>query len=87
MMSEVEYLGYRITKDGLQPSESKIKAIMQAPIPHNVTELKAFLGLINYYGKFCWIYLQLKFPYRIYWEISEVNNFIVFLDFLVTSKL
>ena len=48
MMSEVEYLGHRITKYGLQPSESKIKAITQAPTPHDVTELKAFLGLINY---------------------------------------
>ena len=24
----------------------------QAPSPHNVMELKAFLGLINYYSKF-----------------------------------
>ena len=52
MTSEVEYLGHRISKDGLQPSESKVEAITKAPSPKNVTELRAFLGLINYYGKF-----------------------------------
>ena len=52
MMSAIEYLGHKITKDGLQPSESKVEAVTKAPFPQNVTELKDFLGLINYYGKF-----------------------------------
>ena len=52
MMSAVKYLGHKKIKDGLQPSESKVEAVTQAPSPHNVMELKAFLGLINYYGKF-----------------------------------
>ena len=51
-MSEVEYLGHRITPDGLQPTLTKVKAITEAPAPTNVSELKAFLGLVNYYGKF-----------------------------------
>lgn len=32
--------------------EKKVKAIMDAPTPANVTELKAYLGLLNYYNKF-----------------------------------
>ncbi|XP_064402603.1 uncharacterized protein K02A2.6-like [Halichondria panicea] len=52
MLSMVEYLGHRISADGLQPTDAKIKALKQAPIPRNVTQLKAFLGLLNYYGKF-----------------------------------
>ena len=51
-MSEVEYLGHRINPDGLQPTLTKVKAITEAPAPTNVSELKAFLGLVNYYGKF-----------------------------------
>ena len=51
-MSEVEYLGHRITPDGLQPTLTKVKAITEPPAPTNVSELKAFLGLVNYYGKF-----------------------------------
>ncbi|KAK9872173.1 hypothetical protein WA026_016226 [Henosepilachna vigintioctopunctata] len=49
---EICYLGFVINKFGLHPSENKIEAIAKAPIPQNTTQLKAFLGLINYYGQF-----------------------------------
>ena len=48
----IEYLGYVIDKDGVHPTEAKVRAIKEAPPPTNVTELRAFLGLINYYSKF-----------------------------------
>lgn len=48
MQKEVEYLGHRVDAQGLHPVEKKVKAIMDAPTPTNVTELKAFLGLLNY---------------------------------------
>ena len=51
-LPEVEYLGHRITADGLHPTTSKVKAISAAPPPKNVAQLKAFLGLVNYYAKF-----------------------------------
>ena len=48
----IEYLEYVIDKDGVHPTEAKVRAIKEAPPPTNVTELRAFLGLINYYRKF-----------------------------------
>jgi len=30
----------------------KLKAIVEAPAPHNISQLKSFLGRINYYSKF-----------------------------------
>ena len=50
--SEVTYLGHRVDHKGLKPTEDKVKAIREAPEPRNVTELKAFLGLVNYYSHF-----------------------------------
>ena len=52
MVPEVEYLSHKINSEGLQPSDSKVAAIVEAPPPKNVSELKAFLGMVNYYGKF-----------------------------------
>lgn len=52
LQKSVSYLGFIIDKDGLHPDMSKVAAIVKAPKPVNVTQLKAFLGLINYYGKF-----------------------------------
>ena len=48
----VEYLGYRIDKEGKNPSSSAIEAIEKLPVPQNLQEVKAFLGKINYYGRF-----------------------------------
>lgn len=47
---KLEYLGFTIDKNGLHTSQSKIKAIMEAPLPKSVTEVKSFIGLITYYG-------------------------------------
>ena len=52
MMTEVEYLGHKIPAKGLQPTTQKVRAITEAPRPTNVTQLKSFLGMLNYYGKF-----------------------------------
>ena len=51
-VSEVEYLGHIISAEGLKPSPNKIKVIVDAPQPTKLSELKSFLGLINYYAKF-----------------------------------
>ena len=48
----VEYLEHVIDHEGLHPSREKVRAIQDAPVPHNITELKSFLGLLNYYSKF-----------------------------------
>ena len=50
--SEMTYLGHRVDHEGLKPTEDKVKAIREAPEPRHVTELKAFLGLLNYYSHF-----------------------------------
>ena len=52
MLPAVEYLGHQITAQGLQPTDEKVQAIKKAPAPTSVSQLKSFLGLINYYGKF-----------------------------------
>ena len=48
----VEFLGYKIDANGLHPLPEKVRAIKCAPKPRNVTELKAYLGLLTYYGHF-----------------------------------
>ena len=57
MLSAVEYLGHRISAQGLQPTQKKIQAIHNAPAPTNVGQLKSYLGLMNYYNvSSCQIY-------------------------------
>ena len=52
LLARIEYLGHIVSKDGIQPMPSKVEAIVKAPTPTNVHQLRSFLGLTNYYGKF-----------------------------------
>ena len=52
MAESVEYLGHIIDATGLHPTKAKVLAMQNAPVPQDITQLKSFLGLINYYRKF-----------------------------------
>lgn len=52
MQNSVEYLGHRIDQEGIHATPEKLEAIANAPPPSNVQELRSFLGMVNYYGKF-----------------------------------
>ena len=52
MCTTVEYLGHRVDSKGLHSLESKVAAVVDVPCPRNVQELRSFLGLVHYYGKF-----------------------------------
>lgn len=51
-VTDLPYLGHILTDKGLLPCSQKIETIREAKAPGNTSELKAFLGLINYYSKF-----------------------------------
>ena len=52
MQSSVEYLGHCIDASGVHPTSQKVEAILNAPVPQNSQQLRSFLGLLHYYGKF-----------------------------------
>ena len=56
MLEEVEYLGHKMSQDGLQPTQSKVAAVANAPEPTRMAELRSFLGLVNSYQT--WLPLQ-----------------------------
>ena len=46
---ELECLGYWITRDGIKPVSDKVSAILKIDAPKNRTELRSFIGVVNYY--------------------------------------
>jgi transposase InsO family protein len=49
---EVTFLGHVVGANGVRPDEGKIKAIEKFPTPSTLTEVRSFLGSVNYYHKF-----------------------------------
>jgi len=47
--SELEYLGYWITREGIQPQPKKIQAMLNIAPPTNKSALRSFIGMVNYY--------------------------------------
>lgn len=50
--SEVTFLGYRISSEGIKPLEDKVQAIKEFPQPTTVKQLRRFLGMLNFYRRF-----------------------------------
>ena len=52
MLPTMDYLGHEIMEAGLKPTAEKVRALVEAPVPKDVSQLRSFLGLVNYYAKF-----------------------------------
>ena len=61
-VNSIKYLGHTIDQDGVRPDDSKISAVKSFETPTNVTKLKSFLGLVNYYRKFVRGFAQIAKP-------------------------
>ncbi|PWA81445.1 hypothetical protein CTI12_AA187700 [Artemisia annua] len=59
---KVEFLGHKIKDGGLMMDGAKVKAIQEWEAPIKVTELRSFLGLVNYYRRFIMGYSAITSP-------------------------
>ncbi|XP_055633366.1 uncharacterized protein K02A2.6-like [Toxorhynchites rutilus septentrionalis] len=51
-VSELEFLGHVISPDGICPSNSKVECLQKFRAPSTSEEVRSFLGLVTYIGRF-----------------------------------
>lgn len=51
-MQKLSFLGHKVSAEGIEPDDDKIKAIKRLRPPKDVKSLQRQLGLLNYYRKF-----------------------------------
>ena len=73
-MSEVTFLGHKITRNGLSPLHSKVEAVQKWPPPANVRDLQRFLGPVGWYRRFIKNFSDISFP--LYQMLQKGANFI-----------
>ena len=91
----VEYLGHKLDKDGIRPTEKKFDCIQKAPPPRNINELRSYLGILNYYHRFInnlstelaplYLLLRNEIPWK--WEKAQKEAFLKSKNLLKSSKL
>ena len=69
-VNEIEFFGFRISKDRIYPTESKIAAIQAFKPPNNITELHSFLGMVTYLSDFM---PHLAMLLDLLWELTRKN--------------
>ena len=52
MAPRVTFCGQVINQEGIQPMKEKVSAVVEAPRPTSVSQLKSYLGLLNFYHRF-----------------------------------
>ena len=58
----IQYLGYLISDEGIQPLSEKLESIANMPVPQNAKQVKQFLGLVGYYRKFVPLFSDIARP-------------------------
>jgi hypothetical protein len=49
---EVTFLGYKVSAEGSQPLEQRVADLQDCPPPKTASQLRCFLGMLNFYSRF-----------------------------------
>ena len=60
----MNYVGYKLTRDGLKATDERVRAIQNMKPPTNVKELETVLGMIAYIARFILNLSELTSPLR-----------------------
>ncbi|KAK3773162.1 hypothetical protein RRG08_013749 [Elysia crispata] len=51
-MDEITFMGHVLSEHGIGPTEERVKDLANAERPRSISEVKSFLGLVNFSGRF-----------------------------------
>jgi hypothetical protein len=49
---KIEFMGHVLSEKGIAPTEAKVKAVLEAREPATASEVRSFLGLVNFCSRF-----------------------------------
>jgi len=70
-LKQVDYLGFTISHNKIEPQAEKVKCILDWPTPKSQSDIRSFLGLCNYYRRFVNSYTALADPLIVLMNMKE----------------
>lgn len=61
--TEVDYLGHQVSRNGIRPSEKKVRTLHDWKMPQTLTEVRSFVGFCSYYRRFIPGFSDLSAPF------------------------
>lgn len=95
-VSELPYLGYILTNQGLKPNPDRVEAIINIERPNSIRALRRFLGMSNYYRRFIAQYSEVvraltdllkNKPKTVRWNDLAETSFIKIKELLINAPL
>ena len=91
----LKFLGYIVTKEGIQTDPAKIQKIIDYPIPKTVTQVRSFLGIASYYRRFIKnfaaiarpLHEQTKTKKKVPWTMKTTESFNQLKKLLTTAPV
>ncbi|KAJ1181498.1 hypothetical protein NDU88_006705 [Pleurodeles waltl] len=71
LKDRIQFFGYIFSANGVDPDPAKVNDIRSAPPPNSVTEVRSFLGMVNFCGRFIKDLSNLSQPLRRLTKNSE----------------
>ena len=62
--TELVFDGHKLSDKGVNPTQEKVKAVEEAREPENISELRSFLGLVNYSARYIPNFATIAEPLR-----------------------
>ena len=56
------FLGYAVSADGVRPPTERVKAIGEFPLPDSATDLRIFMGMLNFFRQMIPNFANIAFP-------------------------
>ena len=60
--SSLTFLGYEISAEGVRPPEMRVNAISEFPLPQSSTELRRFMGMLNFFRQMIRDFASIAYP-------------------------
>lgn len=51
-MTQIEFMGHLLSKHGIGPTETRIQSIVDARAPNNASEVRSFLGMVQFCARY-----------------------------------
>lgn len=62
LKSSLTFLGYEVSSEGVKPPLDKVKAITEFPLPRSSTDLRRFMGMMNFFRQMIKDFATIAFP-------------------------